>query len=156
MQESKRTTSAPNPCTRMLNSVGVISYTSYAHSLLHVLNLIEPDSGTHLLYGRFHMRRHVFKRLVDVVQQVDPYFIQCPNCAGEIGLSALQKVVAVVRILAYGIPADVVNEYVRIGESTAHEALKHFCMAIQTGFGAYYLHAPNAVDIARLLQVGES
>jgi hypothetical protein len=102
------------------------------------------------------MRRHVFKRLVDVVQQVDPYFIQCPNCAGEIGLSALQKVVAVVRILAYGIPADVVNEYVRIGESTAHEALKHFCMAIQTGFGAYYLHAPNAVDIARLLQVGES
>jgi hypothetical protein len=42
------------------------------------------------------MRRHVFERLVDVVQQVDPYFIQRPNCAGEIGLSALQKVVAAV------------------------------------------------------------
>jgi hypothetical protein len=76
------------------------------------------------------MRRHVFERLVDVVQQVDPYFIQRPNCAGEIGLSALQKVVAAVRILAYGIPADAVDEYVRIGESTAHEALKHFCTAI--------------------------
>ncbi|XP_008663118.1 uncharacterized protein [Zea mays] len=47
---------------------------------------------------RFRMRRHVFERLVDVVQQVDPYFIQRPNCAGEIGLSALQKVVAAVRI----------------------------------------------------------
>ena len=43
------------------------------------------------------MRRHVFERLVDVVQQVDPYFIQRSNCAGEIGLSALQKVVAAVR-----------------------------------------------------------
>eukprot|EP00267_Zea_mays_P026722 XP_008655138.2 uncharacterized protein LOC103634585 [Zea mays] len=105
---------------------------------------------------RFRMHRHVFERLVDVVQQVDPYFIQRPNCAGEIGLSALQKVVAAVRILAYGIPADAVDEYICIGESTAHEALKHFCTAIQTAFGPYYLHAPNAEDIARLLQVGES
>ena len=81
------------------------------------------------------MRRHVFERLVLVVQQVDPYFVQRPNCAGELGLSALQKVVAAVRILAYGVPADAVDEYVRIGESTAHEALKHFCTAIQTAFG---------------------
>eukprot|EP00267_Zea_mays_P054608 XP_020407859.1 uncharacterized protein LOC109945887 [Zea mays] len=107
-------------------------------------------------HRRFRMRRHVFERLIDVVQQVDPYFIQRPNCAGEIGLSALRKVVAAVRILAYGIPADAVDEYVRIGESTAHEALKHFCTAVQTAFAPYYLRAPNAEDIARLLQVGES
>ena len=138
----------------MLNSVGVISYTSYAHSLLHVLNLIEPDSGTRLLYGRFRMRRHVFERLVDAVQQVDPYFIQRPNCAGELGLSALQKVVVVVRILAYDIPADAVAKYVRIGESTTHEALKHFCTAIQTAFGGYYLRAPT-VGTCSLLQVGQ-
>jgi hypothetical protein len=156
MQESERTTSAPNPCTRMLNSVGGISYICYVHSLLHVLNLIEPNSDTHLLYGRFRMRRHVFERLVDVVQQVDPYFIQRPNCAGEIGLSALQKVVAGVHIVAYRIPVDAVDKYVCIGVSITHEALKHFCTAIQTVFGAYYLRAPNAADIARLLQVGES
>jgi hypothetical protein len=81
------------------------------------------------------MRRHVFERLVHAVQQVDPYFVQRPNCAGELGLSALQKVVVVVRILAYGVPADAVDEYVRIGESTTHEALKHFCTAIQTALG---------------------
>ena len=82
--------------------------------------------------------------------------VQRPNCAGELGLSALQKVVVVVRILAYGVPANVVDEYVRIGESMAHEALKHFCTAVQTAFAPYYLRAPNAEDIARLLQVGES
>jgi hypothetical protein len=59
----------------------------------------------------------------------------------------MQKVVATIRILAYGIPADAVNEYVRIGESTAHEALKHFYTTIQTAFGPYYLSAPNAADI---------
>jgi hypothetical protein len=107
-----------------------MSYISYAHSLLHVLNVIEPHSDRRLLYASFRMRRHVFERLVDVVQQVGPYFIQCPNYVGELGLSTLQKVVAVVCILAYGIRVDVVDEYVRIGESTAHEALKHFCTAI--------------------------
>jgi hypothetical protein len=81
------------------------------------------------------MHCHVFERLVDAVQQVDPYFVQQPNCVGELGLSALQKVAAPVRILAYGVPADAIDEYVRIGESTAHEALKHFCTAIQTAFG---------------------
>jgi hypothetical protein len=35
------------------------------------------------------MRRHVFERLVDVVQQVDPFFVQRANSAGELGLSAL-------------------------------------------------------------------
>jgi hypothetical protein len=56
---------------------------------MYLLNLIGAYSDTHLLYGRSRMRRHVFECLVDVVQQVDPYFIQRPNCAGEIGLSAL-------------------------------------------------------------------
>jgi hypothetical protein len=81
------------------------------------------------------MHRHVFERLVDVVQQVDSYFVQRPKCAGELGLSALQMVVAVVRILAYGIPIDAVDEYIRIGESTTHEVLKHFCTTIQTFLG---------------------
>jgi hypothetical protein len=105
------------------------------------------------------MRRHVFERLVDAVKQVNPYFVQRPNYATSrslLGLSALQKVVVVVRILAYSIPTDAVDEYVRIGKSTAHEALKHFCMVIQTTFGGYYLRAPTAADIARLLQVEES
>ena len=41
------------------------------------------------------------------------------DATGKVGLSALQKCVAFMRILAYGVPADAVDEYVRIGESTA-------------------------------------
>jgi hypothetical protein len=115
MPGSESTTSVHNPYTQMLNPGGGISYFSYPHSFLSLVHVMEPN-----------MRRHVFERLIDAVQQVDPYFIQRLNCAGELGLSALQKVVVVVRILAYGITPDDVDEYVRIGESTTHEALKLF------------------------------
>jgi hypothetical protein len=139
----------------MLNSRGGMSYISYTHSFLCLLNVIEPHSD-YRFDARFRMRRHVFEYLVDAVQQVDPYFIQRPNYAGELGLSSLWKVIAAVRILAYGIPTDAVDEYVRIGESIAHEALKHFYTAIQTAFRGYYLRAPTTADIAHILQVGES
>ena len=46
-------------------------YLKIPHSFYHVHNFMTPIM-THELYGRFRMRRHVFERLVDVVQQVDP------------------------------------------------------------------------------------
>ncbi|XP_057425964.1 uncharacterized protein LOC130719355 [Lotus japonicus] len=48
------------------------------------------------------------------------------DAVGRQGLSPLQKCTAAIRMLAYGSPADSVDEYVRIGESTAIECLKNF------------------------------
>lgn len=95
-------------------------------------------------------------RIVDAVQARNPnYFTRKHDCCGKLGLSALQKCVAALRILAYGLPANAIDEYVRIGESTAREALRHFCRAIIDVYGPYYLRAPNAADVARLLAEGE-
>lgn len=60
------------------------------------------------------------------------------------------------RILAYGLPADAVDEYVCIGDSTARQALNHFCQAVIEVFGEQYLRAPNEADVARLLQEGQN
>jgi hypothetical protein len=87
---------------------------------------------------------------------VDPYFLQSYDCTGLRGLSALQKIVAAMCILAYGLPADAVNEYVQIAESTAHESLEHFYYAIISAFGKEYLCSPYAANVARLLQEGEA
>jgi len=67
---------------------------------------------------RFRMKRHVFIRILNAVQSVDSYFQQREDCTGLLGLSALQKVVAAMRILAYGLPLDAVDEYVQIVTST--------------------------------------
>jgi hypothetical protein len=85
------------------------------------------------------MRPNMFLRLVKAVENVDPYFHFRYDALGRAGLSALQKCVAAVRILAYGLPADAVDEYVHIGESTAREALNHFCVAVINVFGEQYL-----------------
>ncbi|XP_039778578.1 protein ALP1-like [Panicum virgatum] len=104
----------------------------------------------------FRMARHVFNRIVDAVKLVDKEFVQRHDCTGLMGLSSLQKCVASIRILAYGLPADAVDEYIQIGDSTALKAMRHFCRAIIKAFGATYLRAPNQQDIARLLAEGES
>jgi hypothetical protein len=38
---------------------------------------------------------------------------------------------------AYGMPADAIDEYVQIGESTAREALHRFCSAVISAFGSH-------------------
>ncbi|RWR93167.1 putative nuclease HARBI1 [Cinnamomum micranthum f. kanehirae] len=73
----------------------------------------------------------------------------------SLGLSALQKVTAAVRMLAYGVAADAVDDYVRIAESTSIESLKKFVQAIIDVFGNEYLRTPNSADICRLLSEGE-
>ena len=73
------------------------------------------------------MRRPVFLRIMNAVEEHDDYFVQKRNAASQLGLSCLQKVVAAFRMLAYGVPADALDEYIRIGESTALEALRKHC-----------------------------
>mgnify|MGYP005832269567 CR=1 FL=1 len=41
------------------------------------------------------------------------------NVAGELGHSTFQKVTAALRMLAYGIPADLVDDHLAMGESQA-------------------------------------
>jgi hypothetical protein len=100
------------------------------------------------------MDRDVLNRIFNGVVPVDPYFLQSYDCTGLQGLSALQKVVATMRILAYGLPANAVDEYVQIMESTARESLEHFCRAAISAFGKEYLRSPNTADVAHLLQEG--
>ena len=70
-------------------------------------------------------------------------------------MSSLQKVTAVFRQLAYGVPTDYIDEYVEIGESTAIESLKKFIKVVVEVFGDEYLRAPNIGDLRRLLAISE-
>ncbi|XP_052190030.1 uncharacterized protein LOC127799854 [Diospyros lotus] len=114
-----------------------------------------PTYPPHLFRKRFRMRQSLFLRIQVAIESHDSYFVQRYNAAGVPGLSSLQKIIAALRMLAYGSPTDVVDEYVRIGESTAIESLKRFVKAVVEVFGEQYLRRPNSIDIARLMTVAE-
>ena len=57
-------------------------------------------------------------------------------------------------MLAYGVSGDFIDEYVRIGETTALESLKIFFTAVIDVFSEEYLRKQNNKDIARLLTHG--
>jgi len=68
----------------------------------------------------------------------------------EPGLSALQKLTAACRMLAYGIAADAVDEYIRMSESLARDCLDHVVDAIIVKYEKKYLRAPTPADVDRI------
>ncbi|XP_073363602.1 uncharacterized protein [Aegilops tauschii subsp. strangulata] len=70
---------------------------------------------------------------------------------GKLGFSSYQKCTAAIRMLAYGIPGNLVDEYVRMSEFTCLLSLYNFCKVVMAVFGPEYLRQPNAADTKRLL-----
>jgi hypothetical protein len=102
------------------------------------------------------MSKTLFLQIVVAVESHDEYFREKPDAAGVLGTSPIQKVVGAFRMPAYGISADFLDYYVRMGESTIIESLKHFVKVVVDFCGDKYLRAPNAQDIARLMAMNSA
>lgn len=60
------------------------------------------------------------------------------------------------RVIAYGVPADYTDEYLRIGEDTALKSVRKFAETVIKVFGDEYLRAPNEEDTQRLMVMNEA
>ena len=101
------------------------------------------------------MKRSLFLRIQFKIEAHDSYFVQKRNSANKLDLSSLQKIIDALRMLAYGVSGDLIDEYVRIEESTALESLKKFVTEVINVFSEEYLRKLNNEDIAKLLAYGE-
>jgi hypothetical protein len=104
---------------------------------------------------RYRMRRGLFLRILEGVTAYDSYFVQKRDAAGVLGLSSIQKCTAALRMLVYGAAADATDEYCRLGESTAFEAMKRFVKAIRACFESTYLRQPSRADVVKQMNVNE-
>ncbi|XP_058449338.1 uncharacterized protein LOC131429296 [Malaya genurostris] len=111
----------------------------------------QPVYNEKMFLRRFRMPKEMFLRVVEALEGKNDYFRQKVDAVGKPGLTAIQKCFAAVRMLAYGIAADSLDEYTRMGDSTAMQSLKQFCQTIISVFGDYYLRLPNKNDIERLI-----
>ncbi|XP_035541500.1 uncharacterized protein LOC118344576 [Juglans regia] len=114
-----------------------------------------PIYPSNIFRMRFQMNHLLFLRILNKVESYEPYFIQRRDNAERLSLSSMQKIIITLRMLAYGVTGDFMDEYIRIDESTAMESLKKFSEIIVSVFSYEYLRSPNANDITRLLAVGE-
>ena len=94
-----------------------------------------PTFGAVKFCRRFRMRRDI----MDGVSSYDPWFLQKRDALGRLGVSTLQKCVAAMRMLVYGVTADACDDYCRLGESTISECMKRFVIAIRGCFEGTYL-----------------
>ncbi|XP_040382233.1 putative nuclease HARBI1 [Oryza brachyantha] len=104
---------------------------------------------------RFRMRRPLFLRIVDALGEWSSFFTLRFDALNRPGLMPIQKCTAAIRQLANGSPADQLDEYIKIGESTAVECLKMFVEGVVEVFGGEYLRHPTTEDVEHLIQLGE-
>ena len=97
------------------------------------------------------MRRSLFVKIVQACEANYRYFTQRRNVADLKGFTAYQKISAAVRVIAYGVPADYADEYLRIGEDTTIESVRRFAKVIICVFCPEYLRAPNEEDKQKLM-----
>lgn len=73
-----------------------------------------------------------------------------------LGHNTEQKVTTALRMMAYGIAADLIDDNLAMGESTSIYFVKAFAKAVVEVFGEEYLRAPNAEDTHRILEINKS
>ncbi|XP_010451370.1 PREDICTED: uncharacterized protein LOC104733493 [Camelina sativa] len=114
-----------------------------------------PTYPDYLFRRRFRMHRPLFMRIVQRLSTEVEYFRQSQDATGRASVSPIQKCTAAIRQLAYGTASDTVDEYVRIGGSTARKCLHEFTAAIILLFGDEYLRRPTQDNLERLLYQNE-
>ena len=82
------------------------------------------------------MKRFLFLCIQSKVEAHDSYFVQKRDSANKLGLSSLQKITAALKMLAYGVLGDLIDEHVRIGETTTLKSLKKF---VTTAIDVFYV-----------------
>lgn len=102
------------------------------------------------------MRKELFLRIVNALENNDSYFENTVDGIGRDKISSIQKCTAAIRMLAYGMAGDAVDDYVRMAETTAIQCLKKFNECVINVFGEQYLRKPTTDDIERLLQIGNN
>jgi hypothetical protein len=122
-----------------------------AHQHLVADYFAENPYPKRMFRTRFRMRKPLFLCIVNALSEWSPYFTLRADCANRQGLSPLQKCTSAIRMLAYGMPADGLDEYLKIGKSTALECLDKFAQGVIEVFSGEYMRAPTVEDVQRLL-----
>ncbi|XP_070679356.1 uncharacterized protein [Malus domestica] len=102
--------------------------------------------------GKTRMQRSLFNKIMSAICNHDPYFVKKEDAFRVLGFLPKQKITVALRMLAYRVSADRVDEIARMGKTTVLESLMQFCSAIEALYTNEYLRTPTSRDMRRLLR----
>ena len=77
----------------------------------------------HFFWRRYRMSRNLFLTILRGVKDYDPYFQCWRDTTGALGFTSYQKYSVAIRMLSYGMHADIFDENLRMGESTSLDSM---------------------------------
>ncbi|XP_042027321.1 uncharacterized protein LOC121774527 [Salvia splendens] len=114
-----------------------------------------PRYTPEIFRQRFRMSQRLFIHIAASLVGWYRCFTLRRDACGRIGLSTYQKCTSAIRQLFYADPADMVYEYLQMGETTVVQVLRQFCKSIQDIFGPEYLGKLSDFECHRLIDIHE-
>jgi hypothetical protein len=108
-----------------------------------------------LFRRRHRISRDMFLAILQGVSDYDPYFKCRLDATGDLGFTSYQKCSAAIHMLVYRVAGDLLDEYLRMSETTCLKAMYMFFLVVIAVFDGLYLRNPIVADIARLLLINE-
>jgi hypothetical protein len=84
-------------------------------------------SGHRVFGAIFWMSRKLFLKIMHEVRCYDDYFYLKKDATSKLGFTSYQKCTLAIRILAYWVFGDLVDEYIRMSDSTWLESMYRLC-----------------------------
>jgi hypothetical protein len=88
-----------------------------------------------------------------VVFYHDSYFVQHRDACGHMGPLMIQKCIATLQMLAYGVAANAIYEYCHLPKTISTKCLKHFVKMICVIFECEYLWQPLRANLEKQLRI---
>ncbi len=95
------------------------------------------------------MHRGLFLNIMEAIVVHDSYFVHKRDATRLLSLSSIQKCTIAIKMLAYGMAVDYIDEYCKLNQSTAFECLKIFVKVIRACFESNYLKQQTLTNVKK-------
>lgn len=103
---------------------------------------------------RFRLPRSLFENIFKKLEG-NGEFKQQRDATGKLGIHPMVRLISVLRIFAYGLSFDEVDELCEISESEARNSFISYISIMPELFEATYLRCPTTSDLKRILAIND-
>jgi hypothetical protein len=84
-------------------------------------------------------------------------YVRCrPDATSKLVFTSYHKCSVPIRMITYGVDGDLLDEYLRMSETSCLESMYKFCRVVIVVFVNLYLREPTVANISRMFSINEA